>query len=153
MAKTARLIENAEKGVAWYLRGIDVNNDIPCIFSTWANHVRKADPFCRMNPDEFRDHKRRVMETLIVRAPVAVAHYPGHPDQILGWMCGDGVKNVLHFVFVKEPFRGNGIARSLVSSEFPWLGERVIYCTHKSLRFGTLSEEFDLVYDPYRISL
>ena len=54
---------------------------------------------------------------------VLVAHPEGDEDTILGWTCAE--LDVLHYVYVKAPFRRLGIARTLLGRYKP-----LTTCTH-----------------------
>ncbi len=62
--------------------------------------------------------QRTLIEDLIARgASLVVAHPDGRDDVILGWACGeekDGAA-VLHYLYVKDPFLGLGIADQLLT--------------------------------------
>ena len=82
-------------------------------------------------------------------------------QQILGWICAFPAQEtlVLHYAYVKHPFRGHGIARMLfrhVRSLYP---DGVVTFTHKSPIFWKWEkdrepffkkvQEWGFVYHPY----
>lgn len=125
--------------------------DIACVFNTWCNHIRRSPPFDRMDPEEFRRHKRTVLEALVARDETIVACHEDHEDQIFGYLCGYPERNVVHFVFVKEWARRRAIATALLKSMFPWFGKRKIYYTHQTKASKYLEPKWMMQYNPYLV--
>lgn len=75
----------------------------------------------RFNPREhwigsrpWHAHWHSLLERLASPGRVQVACSPQNAWQIFGWVCSEG--QTLHYVFVKEVYRENGIARRLLES-------------------------------------
>lgn len=90
--------------------------DMGCIVQPWYRHSKKT---YRWLSCATRD---RVLAEAIRRAaadlPVFIACNREQPDQVFGWACAE-VGKALHFVWVKETFRGLGLARELVEHVAP----------------------------------
>lgn len=69
-----------------------------------------------------------LVDDLLDRTRVAVACSPRDPTTIIGWACVEP-PNVVHYVWVQEDFRRNGVARALLRSE--GMAERIEY-THRT---------------------
>lgn len=97
--------------------------DRPLIFATWLRAFRHGSHFPRHIPERayFAAH-HNVVEALLDRSTVLVAHPTGDPEVILGWSVveklpvDDAVTapQAIHFVYVKPAFRRSGIARLLL---------------------------------------
>lgn len=99
-------------------------DDRPLIFATWLRSFRHGATFPRRIPEAryFAAH-HNVVEALLDRSKVTVAHPAGDPEVILGWSvvetmlpAGDEPSALcVHFVYVKPAFRRAGIARRLLA--------------------------------------
>ena len=110
-----------------------------------------------MSSEAIDKYSERV-EALIETTVTIVACDPINEDVIYGFACGEtgrylGVESpTLHYVFVRKPFRSNGLGTSLVHTLFP-NGEQLIY-THitKAIHHAKLEKKWNLCkYDPYFI--
>lgn len=63
-------------------------------------------------------------------APIWVACDLQDEDLIMGWLWGE--PPLLHYVFVREEFRGKGIALQLLA---PFASSRTIFCSHWTKSF------------------
>ena len=80
----------------------------------------------------YRSYHPELMR-LIARCNVALATLEDDADAYMGWACGtDGV---LHYVYVKWPYRQHGIARTLMAAA---AGEPKIYTFEPSTKDGAL---------------
>lgn len=93
-----------------------------------------------------------VMMPLIERCPPIVACASDYPAQVFGWICGErrGELAVLHMVFVRERWRGRGIAGALLAAAF---GGRppTIHATHKTALWPALRRPWGLTFQPYLV--
>lgn len=93
-------------------------SDIPFIYSVWLRSYRYDSPHCEniSNGLFFESHKNVLARILAHRETrVVVACHREDPDLLFGFMAyGPGV---IHFIYVKRPFRNMGIARMLVESQ------------------------------------
>ncbi len=103
------------------------NEDVPFIVSTWLNNYRKGSDFTKrpqiIPPIYFKYH-HAVIERILIRQScrAVVAHAPEDVDTILGFIVWEtGLllslpRDIVHYIYVKEPFQGLGVASSLVTS-------------------------------------
>lgn len=124
------------------------------VLASWCRQIRRLPPFGRMSGREFDAHHRR-LERLLERCPPTIACEPEHPDQVFGWICGevhpDGAR-VLHFVYVRNTWRQQGIARYLLELQFASrAGEHDLLCTHRGRSTPHLETKWRLRYDPGRL--
>lgn len=89
-------------------------DDWAYITDSWARSSHTRSSQIRHRIDRLRRRK----------ATFLIACDPQERRQILGWACLE--KPVLHYIFVKLPFRNQGIARQLLSS---LADQRIILCT------------------------
>lgn len=87
--------------------------DLPLILDSWVRTSRSADPWI---PTRTHDVALgRHLERLTASCPIWVAANREDSERILGWICADPRSCVLHWVWVREPWRRAGIASALVA--------------------------------------
>lgn len=100
------------------------------VASTWLGQLVRG-----MNrSDSWRERARETITRLLVSAPVLVeTQLRDGREQVRGWVCFSpmGPSSVLHFVYVRNECREEGIARALV-----WAAgvdrSRVVLHTHEN---------------------
>lgn len=98
-------------------------SDFNCIVSQWIKSHRDCGT-TKIHDGELR---RRITSLLQDQSRFRVSCDPEDDDQILGWVCADAP--VLHYLYVKQPFRRQGIARQLLAAaNLASITE--ILCTH-----------------------
>lgn len=103
-----------------------VSGDVPLIYDSW---IHSCLPSQRRDWGNNAFKLRRRIDALIRRgSEVKVAIFPEDGDVILGWACAEP-PSVLHYVYVKEVYRRQGVAATLLAA--CGLGAAsVIVCTH-----------------------
>jgi hypothetical protein len=111
-------------------------SDEAFIANSWKESFRWS-PSVRWIPNGpyFGEMNKRVRD-IVARAKVLVACNPVADDHIVGWCCTEG--NVLHYVYVKTPLRGNGYAMALIERSFGSIPSpvRVTHWTEHCERFA-----------------
>jgi len=92
------------------------DHDRNFVRSSWLRSNRAR---CEWAPrsEYFRLH-HDVVEGLLERSTTLVACAKENPTQIVGWACGEITDGhpILHFAYVKRPFRNQGVAGHLVET-------------------------------------
>lgn len=140
--------------------------DLDYILSSWL-HAYKLSPEMRMVGllnDEYYYHQHKILDELISRASemgsLYVAHLPGAPHLIRGYLCAEPHKNVafIHWVQVKKPDWNKGIATGLINQfkqDFQIPPEANLLYTHSAMLLQNKAfarkaqERFNLVYWPW----
>lgn len=89
--------------------------DMPFIFSTWLKSYKNESSFAqRIRNDTFFSWHHLIIENILKKptTSITIAHVKDDPDVILGYMIGERPATI-HYAFVKEPFRGFGVATQL----------------------------------------
>lgn len=133
----------------WNLRPANAA-DTPFILSSWLHGYRKASVTSGISNTIYFKSQEALLKRLLGVAHVVVACSKDDPDQIFGYAAyeTDGVNLVVHWVYVKQPFRALGMARSLLAvvRDTPHYVEWHSSRTRPSALLGPTS-----AYNPYMI--
>lgn len=110
-------------------------SDLPFILDSWCRSFRDSPYAGVIRNDDFHRVQRSTIAGLLGRgARVLVAAEPT-TGRILGWLAHEGTE-LLHYAYVKRPFRRLGVARRLLEAaglsrgrythrtHCDWLGDR-----------------------------
>lgn len=120
------------------LRGY-LHEDQACIAWAWLHSYRASSWARLMHPNTYGRTQRVIIETLLSYAQddkyptqLLVACSPEDEHQIYGWLCGEtqARRVLLHYVWVKSPYRRQGVA-SLLASQLVG-GEAPVVVSHSS---------------------
>lgn len=120
------------------------------IMKSWLKSYRK---FQAGVPDDlyFKGQSALIFE-LASRSKMVIACDATAPNYIVGFVCGHLRENltdtVVHYIYIKDDYRQNHIARDLVNH----LGYRQqgnIIATHWGLAVTAISKKYPIVYNPY----
>lgn len=100
-----------------------VESDRPFVFDGWIRSYQRS-RWAGVVPNHlFWDVHRVAIEGLLTRgAVVTVAHLPGEPDALLGFVAHEvkpGDEPLIHTVYVKPLWRRQGVARALIDTVVP----------------------------------
>lgn len=119
------------------------------IYSAWINTQHQSRVRKLMNPRAHDAGLHRMIERLLAgkATSVRVAEYEGIAIgfAVLSWRLQNGVDDTtLHYVFVKEPYRRQGVARMLVDR-----AGTIGRITHKPEEHRNIPIPSSWVYDPF----
>jgi hypothetical protein len=133
-------------------RAFEPKEDRGVVLANWVRQIRAMKPFDRMDPSEFQRHKDCVIEPIVARCTPVMAAHPDDTNQVFGWVCGE-VKDydqILHFIYVRGVFRRFGFGNALMRVQFPALGKRPLYYTHRTNAMKHFVDKWQAKWDPYR---
>lgn len=103
-------------------------DDLPFVRPNWV-HTFEGSPVAISLNGVFPTRWSAVVDDLFGRATTLVATAPDEPALLLGFVCGEPGRDVLHYAYVKANFRHMGLARALCAEMF---GERPVqWVTHR----------------------
>lgn len=129
-------------------------DDLPFVFNSWLKSFRDA-PAVQSIPNSIyfagqHDRIDRILKSAGLAA--AVACNPEDPTQIYGYIVAENatVGSVVHWVYVKHPFRGHGVARGLFAAVVgAGTGPVPFYYTHRVKASDRLVRERAATFNPY----
>jgi len=125
----------------WMLRPA-IESDRHFILDTW---YRAHPPLFRgVSGRVYFNGQSRLIKRLYDQCAAYVACYAGDSDLVLGWSVTSA--SAVHYVWVREDFRRQGIARALLT---PYIGKPTIYTHPPNRAYIRDLIPKDWVYDPY----
>ena len=91
-------------------------SDMRFVTSSWLKSFRDGYFANTVGNTTYYPQQHKVLEQLIPRSTVIMAVSSEDPDHIFGWICYSKLSGFLclHYIYVKQPFRGHGLARRLL---------------------------------------
>jgi GNAT superfamily N-acetyltransferase len=120
------------------------------IFSSWLKSYREGATGSReITRSVYFVQHHHLIEALLARGIVLVAADAGDPTNILGYAVGEhkGPVAVVHYVYVKAPFRNIGIGRMLAHGLVN--GCESVHHSHTTAAAAQLVKRFKSVFNPY----
>lgn len=102
-----------------------------------------------VNDIYFPEYKTR-LEHMARSGSILVACSQDDEDQIFGYCIVGNIGNysLLHYVYIKFPFRRVGLAKALLAVAIPDLGAYPTVVTHQPKSWQQVSAKYKLIYDP-----
>lgn len=124
------------------------DGDISFIYSSWLKS------YAAQNKDQpkitvYKMH-RKVVQRLLEDGITLVACMEDDPDQVLGWLCAQRIPKflVVHYCYVKAPYRRFGLARALIDA-FEYRPGEPVAVSHKGYICKDLKGRYDFLYVPH----
>lgn len=124
--------------------------DEPLVFSSWLRSYRTAPAVAQVRGPVYFANQRRVIERILLRAQVLVACSPSEPTDVFGYAVCERTASglVVHWLYVKHPFRRLGVAGRLLSAA--GAGDvATIQHTHETDAGKRLAKRLGSVLNPY----
>jgi hypothetical protein len=127
-------------------------NDFNWVVSSWRNDFRKNGRFgWGMTNEVYHRNYREVIMNTMKWTPCYVAYDLEAPDVTLGFICG-GIFNgypVIHYIYVKNNFRGFGLAGALLE-HFGLKPKMPIIATHSTKMIEHMfTTKTGVLYNPF----
>jgi len=133
----------------WTIR-TENSDDIPFIYATWSNCIKQGSDLGRISGTIlFFTAFHKLIDSILLKetCKIRVACLPDDPNVILGFLVAYPTQ--IHFIFVKQVFRGLGIGRALYEAA----GKPLIYTMKTSLIEPLLTKMPGLIYNPFEAVL
>ena len=129
--------------------------DSPFIYSTWLKSYRQMPYAASMSNDTFFHHHKQVVEKILAKpeTSVTIICEDTDPDHIYGYSVVEiyGDASIIHYTYIKHSYRKLGLAKTLLQSQIPLLGQKLTFVSHESRHHQAFKSKFALEYNPYII--
>ena len=131
--------------------------DVNFIQSSWGSSYYKGGEFHKwLTPDTFHNYHRPIREKILSQPTLAIIVCCSSEDknQIIGWIAVEPLymtdKFIVHYVYVKQLYKGEGIAKDLFHRSVP---HKPIYFSHMTDKAWKIlaKHEGDYFYSPHLI--
>lgn len=128
--------------------------DIPFILNSWLKRYRDAISVRLVTDRVYYEKQHQVIRAILgkVGLGIFVACSQEDEDQIYGYVVGETLSDkwlIIHWVYVKGPFRRFGIAKDLMKRVLGGFEE--IHYSHKTHLIEFLDKEKKWKYNPYYV--
>lgn len=131
--------------------------DAHFLLSTWLKSYRNSGPVTKIpNANYFQGHQDLIVHILSLQGTaVEVVCAKDDPDQIIGYVVYNKLAPILHYVYVKYPFRKLGLGQMLVAmvQELHKPSGLPLHCTHIARQWDVVSRKMNLIFDPYNLGI
>lgn len=123
------------------------------VFNSALKSFRDA-PSVRSIPNSiYFEYQHKILERILA-SPQSIciaACNIDDTDQIFGYVLSERLagQRVIHWIYVKHDFRGNGIARALEVAALESLGQGPVFFTHRTKSVERLADARRYTYHPY----
>jgi len=138
------------------IRNYRPDNDKAFIYSTWLRNYKHSSYFAkRIKPVIFFAGHHPIVEHLLGKSnsKIFIACPKGDADTILGYLVCEKPEDknpIVHFIFMKEAFRGMGIGKALFKHAA--IDPNKMNFTHWTLLVDDFIRKWpEMIYDPYKL--
>lgn len=113
--------DQAAPQTTWYTIRPHATEDLPVVHESWAGTWKTARAAGCIPNNLFDEVQRALIEQLMARGmKIDVIAPSNRPEQVLGWIAYEPDpkapgKSIVHYLFVKAPFRRRGLAETLLA--------------------------------------
>jgi len=139
--------------------------DFNFIKNSYMKSYRNSYLSKHVKPNLYNNYQSTLFDRLMADSSVLIACNPSESYQILGYAIYNNAKKLLHYVYVKNPYRKNKIAKRLVERIVDSHSFEISHLTPfmKSMLFGNRGSngktvnksktfnDFNLSYNPYNL--
>jgi hypothetical protein len=129
-----------------------IPTDINFIYSCWLRSYRNdSDIGLSVTKTVFFDSYQQIIDGILNRSTtkVFVACKPDEPTTIFGFLVAESSVKILHYCFIKDAFRGFGLANLLFQEAFLDSKKSEVIITHKTYTCKSLCDCF--LYNPFNL--
>lgn len=105
-------------------------DELPLVFDSWAKSYRKS-PWAGTVPNHLWDTVSRACSSEILergaRVTAAVVDLPDGTRRVMGYSVSEPGRSVLHWLFVKRDYRGQGVGRALLTAAITGMAGQLYY--------------------------
>lgn len=122
------------------------------IYSSWLKSHREAEANRHLPNEVYYGNHKKVVQRILPASKIIVACDAASPEHIFGYAVYDIVGGVviLHYIYVKSPYRMMGIANKMMKElKTDAVEDAPVIATHVTRMFDILKPKWKLVHNPY----
>lgn len=102
------------------------------VLATWLKSyvIGEADFLRHLDRSVYWSHHPRLIEAILERSEVIVAHPTSEPSVVAGWMCYEG--KTIHYMYVRSSLRRFGVATQLLKESGLDLELDPVFMSHRT---------------------
>jgi GNAT superfamily N-acetyltransferase len=136
-------------------------SDLPVVMDSWQkcflgqsrSFPRGRGALSEMVRGDYFKGQGAVIQGCLAHGDLHVARWvdveDGSIGQVIGWLCGAPAQRVLHFIYVWEAYRQEGVGSGLMNACFDEVGVEPIALTHWTRVTQFYKKRWKLNYNPY----
>lgn len=129
----------------WDIRDAS-ENDIEYIYTNWLKNFRHQSYAAIVQGPIYYDNYKKIIDHILLNAHTKVACLKENQEVILGFMTYQ--PKIIHYIYVKDPFRELGVAKSLYQTIFK--DDEDVQITHQTKKIvSILRRKQNLVFNPF----
>lgn len=122
-----------------------IPEDAGFVFSSWLKSYYGNSPHNTWIPKKIYQKEQAIIITkLLNRSDLSIAAMSEDERIIIGYLVYE--KGIIHYVYIKEPFRGLGIGKKLIQENGFFDKTKVTHLTHKGRK---IQLKAGFIYSPY----
>ena len=115
--------------------------DMPFIMDTWLKTLRDKNDFFRaIDRETYLSVYPKVVHKLVHNCITTIAALKEEDDVLIGYSCSD--RTTLHWVFVKNQWRGLGIMKDLLHQD-------IKFVSHYTRLFKPIIDKYNWRFNPF----
>src|SRR6478736_9366858 len=106
--------------------------DEACIYSSWLKSYRKSVSLDGVHNDVYFPEHTKIIADILDRSFSYMIVDPSDENHIFGYAVVEhlGKNDVIHFVYIKQPYRRMGLLKLLIEKVIEGFGKRTIFISH-----------------------
>lgn len=133
------------------MRGYHSPTDFNFIVSSWLKSYRNSAPAQDISNPVYYTFQAELIES-ILRDPANIClilSASNDPDQIMGYVIFNTTLPIVHYLYVKQVFRGRGIGALLLKAASNQHPGKTLQCTHVAKKWKIKARAFNLTHNPF----
>ncbi len=126
-------------------------SDHAFILNAWLKSYRKAFPTEGITNTIYYAEHHEIIKSILDKGNVIIACDDTNPDVIVGFIAAEvvDVALVIHYAYVKNSFRGYGIAKLMYDTLAAPENPEITYCTHLTDPISNACKRREIIFNPY----
>lgn len=137
------------------MRAFNPETDVNVIVNTWLKSYRNSAPMTSVPNDLYYPSQHHIIANILKNPDTVVMILCSPEDEqlILGYSVFSRSMPLIHFMYVKFPYRNVGCAGLMFKNIQGLHGDdKVLFCTHVAKKWNAKAKKSKIVYDPFLLA-